>query len=83
MEQQGARRRAPTERYTDGELLSRYRFNGNGIAYLCDILQDDLKRETGRSNALNVEEMVCAALRFYACGSFQEVSDLNSYLIIF
>ena len=46
MEQQGARQRAPTERYTDGELLSRYRFKGNGIAYLCDILQDNLKRET-------------------------------------
>ena len=78
MEQQGARRRAPTERYTDGELLSRYHFNANGIAYLCDILQNDLKRETDSSNALSVEEMVCAALRYYACGSFQEVSGLNS-----
>ena len=66
----------PLDLWNDKQLLSRYRFNREGILYLCDLIGDDFRRETMRANALTVEQIICLSLRFFASGSFQEVSTL-------
>ncbi|XP_052816442.1 putative nuclease HARBI1 [Mya arenaria] len=57
----------------DGEMHERYRFTNDGVAFLEDILYDDIKRETHRNRALNVRQMVLITLRFLATGAFFNV----------
>ena len=59
---------------TDAQLIKKYRLDRAGVQYLCDELHDDLARPTRRSNALSVAVQVCAALGFFAKGSFQDVT---------
>lgn len=57
----------------DGEMHERYRFTNDGVAFLEDILKDDIKRDTHRNRALSVRQMVLITLRFLATGAFFNV----------
>ncbi|XP_068719450.1 putative nuclease HARBI1 [Montipora capricornis] len=58
------------------ELRSRYRFGGESIEFLTEILEKDLQRETKRNHALSPTLQILVALRFFASGSFlQIISD--------
>ncbi|XP_052768026.1 putative nuclease HARBI1 [Mya arenaria] len=57
----------------DGEMHERYRFTNDVVAFLKDILNDDIKRETHRNRALSVRQMVLITLRFLATGAFFNV----------
>ena len=59
--------------YTDAEIRERYRFNRANIDYICNLLHDDLVRDTHRNHALSVSTIVQAGLRFFASNSFQQV----------
>ena len=52
--------------YPDKEIRERYRFNRENIGYICDLLYDDLARDTMRNQALSVPTIVHAGLRFLA-----------------
>ncbi|XP_064652596.1 putative nuclease HARBI1 [Lineus longissimus] len=60
------------ERFNDKKLFKRYRFELDGIEFICDLVREDLERASGRSMALTVEIQVLLALRFFASGAFLE-----------
>ncbi|XP_063416443.1 putative nuclease HARBI1 [Mytilus trossulus] len=65
---------------TDNEMRIIYRFGRDSIAYICNIVDDKLRRSTAKKTALTVEQQVCIALRFYASGSFlQVIGDTMGY----
>jgi len=47
------------------------RFPQYAVSELCDILKEDLARNTARSRALPIDTQMLAALQFYASSSFQ------------
>ena len=57
----------------DSELRARYRFGRNSINYIINLLREDLVRDTDRGHALEPEQQVLMALRFFATGSFLQV----------
>ena len=57
----------------DSDLRARYRFGRNSINYLTNLLREDLVRDTMRGHALEPEQQVLIALRFFASGSFLQV----------
>ena len=57
--------------FSDEQLRQRYRFGGDSIMYLSDLLRDKLERLTRRKTSLTVEVMI--ALRFFASGSHLQV----------
>lgn len=57
----------------DSELRARYRFGRNSINYITNLLYEDLVRDTQRGHALEPEQQVLIALRFFASGSFLQV----------
>ncbi len=57
----------------DNELRARYRFGRNSINYITNLLREDLSRDTQRGHALEPEQQVLIALRFFASGSFLQV----------
>ena len=59
--------------YTDSEIRDRFRFRRDSITFITELLYNDLMRPTRRNHALTVETQVLIALRFLACGSFQQV----------
>jgi hypothetical protein len=59
----------------DDALYRKYRFTGEGISYLEDILWEDLEHPTNKSRAIPTEVQICAALRFYATGGNNEIMD--------
>ena len=59
--------------YSDIDIRNRYRFRRQSINYLVELLRDDLERPTRRNHALSVETQILIALRFFACGSYQQV----------
>ena len=61
------------ESLTDAELRIRYRFGGQAINYITNLLYDDLVRNTDRNCALIPDVQVLTALRFLASGSFLQV----------
>ncbi|XP_061193223.1 putative nuclease HARBI1 [Saccostrea echinata] len=63
----------PLQGWSDEELHKRYRFSRRGIAFIVELLSEDLERATKRSHALSVEQQILMALRFYASGSFLQV----------
>ena len=65
-------RKNPLEQ-PDDFLIQKYRLPRHEILRLSNELRGDLERETRRNNAVPVELQVCAALRFLASGSFQNV----------
>ncbi|XP_054920477.1 putative nuclease HARBI1 [Dermacentor andersoni] len=58
------------EVFDEDELQRRFRFGRAGIAYLAELLRDDLQHPTRRSHALSVEQQVVLALKFFATGGF-------------
>ena len=60
------------DRFNDKKLFKRYRFEADGINFICDLLREDLERDCGRAMALTVEMQVLLALRFFASGAFLE-----------
>jgi hypothetical protein len=63
----------PIAAVRDLVLYQRYRFDRAELLYLEEMLREDLKRETQRSNLLTTMEQILVALRFNASGSFQMV----------
>ncbi len=63
----------PLEYYDEVDLITKYRFNANGIGYINGLVGDTLRRSTLRNNALDTLQVVCAGLRFLTTGSFQMV----------
>lgn len=59
--------------FSELELLRRYRFDSASIAYICELLQEDLQPASLRNRAITVEQQVLTALRYYATGSMQLV----------
>ena len=47
-----ADRLSPLERYEDGELWERVRFDRRGLRFVTDLLMPDLQNETARSHAM-------------------------------
>uniref|UniRef100_UPI00358FC806 putative nuclease HARBI1 n=1 Tax=Myxine glutinosa TaxID=7769 RepID=UPI00358FC806 len=64
----------PLEIYNDLQLYQRYRLDRQTILDLADIIRIDLEPRTFRNHALPTELKLLAALRFYATGSFQQVT---------
>ena len=63
--------------YTEKEIHDRFRFCRRSIDFICDIVDEDLRRPTNRNHALSVEIQVLASLRFLASGSFYQVDFLR------
>ena len=59
--------------FTDEEIRNRYRFRRHSIAYICHIVDADLRRPTMRNHALSVETQVLTSLRYLASGCFFQV----------
>ncbi len=66
-------RTKPLEQYTTDELYVRFRFGKADIEYLVNLLRPKLQHITQRSHGLSVEDQILIALRFYACGTFDQV----------
>lgn len=70
----------PLEVYNDLELYKRYRLDRQTIFELVDAIGEELDPTTLRNNALPRELKVLAALRFYASGSFQQVTGYTIHV---
>ena len=57
----------------DNELRARYRFGRNSINYITNLLREDLVHDTQGGHAIEPEQQVLIALRFFASGSFLQV----------
>jgi hypothetical protein len=64
----------PIDYLDDNDIIAKYRLPRYLIFDLCRRFDGDLKRPTLRSRSLSVSLQVMTALRFYATGSFQEVT---------
>jgi hypothetical protein len=63
----------------DEEIVSKFRLPRHLVVELCQMMDNDLKRPTRRSQSLPTSLQVITALRFYATGNFQLVTaDLHS-----
>ena len=62
------------EYLSEKDVKSRFRFGRDSINHLADFLSDDLARNTARTHALSPHVKVLVALRFFASGSFLEVT---------
>ena len=60
--------------YTDEEIRDRYRFRRDSIAFICDVVDNDLRRPTRRNFLYSLSDL--ASLRFLANGCFFQV-DAN------
>ena len=66
--------------FTEEEIrdMDRYRFRRNSVAFISDLVNDDLERPTQRNHALSEETQVLVSLRYLASGCFfQVVADLD------
>lgn len=63
----------PLDDFTDEQLRSRYRFGKASLRYIENLVQNDLRRQTRRNNAIPPLYQLLMALRFYASGSFLQV----------
>ena len=59
--------------YNDDEIVKRFRFPRVAILQLTEDVTRLLPPFDPRGGAVPVHLQVCIALRFYACGSFQQV----------
>ncbi|XP_064646164.1 putative nuclease HARBI1 [Lineus longissimus] len=64
----------PLEIYNDLQLYQRYRLDRQTILDLVDAVRNYIEPQTDRNHALPADLKVLATLRFYASGSFQEVT---------
>jgi len=71
-------RNQPMDVMDDDELIARYRMPRHMIAQICEMLDEDLRRISHRSQALPVSTQVMVALSYFATGSFQRgTGDLH------
>ena len=61
------------ETYTNEEIRERYWFTRESVEYICDLVHNDLVRNTRWNHTLSVSTIVQAGLRFFATNSFQQV----------
>ena len=61
------------ENFTDAELRNRFRSGRQGIAYITNLIANELHCSTRRKHALPPLQQVLIAPRFYASGSFLQV----------
>ena len=66
-------RENPLDFYPDHEIYQRFRFDRAGILFITDLLAEDIEPPTNRSHVVPALLQVFIILRFYACGSFQQV----------
>lgn len=59
--------------YDDVDFVSRYRLSKGTFQFLLEKISPNLEKETERNHAISSTEQFAAALRYYACGSFQSV----------
>ena len=55
----------PLDTYNDEELFKRYRFSREGIQYVCDLIEENIRRPTQRNHAMLPVHSVCIALQYY------------------
>ena len=67
------RKTNPLEEFPDQNIIEKFRFSPDGIAFLTELLEEDLLRVTGRTQSLSVETQILIALRYYATGGFLEL----------
>ncbi|XP_028653142.1 putative nuclease HARBI1 [Erpetoichthys calabaricus] len=63
--------RSGLDSFDNDFLLKHFHFTRPAIQFIVDCVRDSLARVTRRSRALSVEDLVLAALSFYANGSLQ------------
>ena len=63
----------PLEEKPRWQVKEHYRFYPETLIWICHLVDDKLKRRTNRSSALPVLLQVCAAIRFFTCGSYYQV----------
>ena len=61
----------PLQLYSDIQLIQRYRFNGEGIRYITDLIRQDITPKGHNNNPIDPIDKVCTALHFLATGCFQ------------
>ena len=66
-------RQNPLDAYNDEEIRERYRLSRQLIMDLYDVIGEDLEPSTNRNHAIPGMLQIFIALRYYACGSFQNV----------
>lgn len=59
----------PLDMYCDAELQKRYRFSRQGCIFIIDLLEEELRHPTTRSQALPASLQVFLALAFFASGA--------------
>ena len=60
---------------SENEIQQMTRFPRHAVSELCEMMEDELSRNTARSHAIPVETQLLAALQFFASGSFSGWSD--------
>ena len=63
----------PLNHYSEEEMRSRYRFGGEGISFIVELLSQEIAPSTRGSHSSSATKQVLATLRFLASGSFLEV----------
>ena len=66
-------RRNPLDLYNDSEFVERFRLPRWKVLELAEELNHELEYRLPRKGALNPAMQLMVALRFYACGAFQQV----------
>ena len=64
----------PLDNLNDEELYTKYRFSRNGILFLTDLINNDIRNISERSHAIPSHIKVLTALNFLANGCFQRVT---------
>lgn len=66
--------------FPDSYLFERYRFTSQSIIYIHNLIRPYIRNITSRSRALSSQQILCAALRFFANGSFlYNIGDTEHY----
>ncbi|XP_071497397.1 putative nuclease HARBI1 [Diadema antillarum] len=65
------RRLHPLQIYNDVELIKRYRFNGEGIHYITNLIRHDITPKGNNNHPIDPIDKVCIALHVLATGCFQ------------
>ncbi|ROL47661.1 putative nuclease HARBI1 [Anabarilius grahami] len=62
-------------------LIERYRFSREGVIYIINLLEPQVKCSTRRSRALTTAQTVCISLRFFVSGTFlYTIGDAENFV---
>lgn len=64
----------PLDEFDDADFMRRYRMTRDCAMEVIDMIRGDIEHDTHRSHALSAEQQTFAALRYFATGSFQQVT---------